>query len=290
MKILPLMFECRIKSKKFPEEGEIVMARTISTANNIINMALIEYGNIEGLVLNSEMSKKKIKNISQVSKIGSTEMCQVLRVEKEKGFIDLSLKKVNEKEKGECLTEFNRSKLAYQIMARVAKSVNVSISELYEDFGYSKAEEYGSLYFYFAEAKNDAAKLSGNKYGDVIKTVIEDQFKASTFKIRIDVDVSIPVNGLINIKKAFAKAKEFDPSLEVTLLKLPTYSIVKIGSDKEDSLEAVNSAAEIVRTHVEDVGGVFSIASPAQLYGEKTKHQLLNETRADNNEIEDSDE
>ena len=86
-----------------------------------VEVELVEFGDISGLILNYELSKRGFKNMSQVAKIGSFHSCLVLKVDEAKGFIDLSLKRPSEDEKENCKSLFGKNKLAYQIMFKTAK-------------------------------------------------------------------------------------------------------------------------------------------------------------------------
>ncbi|KAM0680413.1 Eukaryotic translation initiation factor 2 subunit 1 [Glugoides intestinalis] len=244
-------------------------------------MELLEYGNAPGLILSSELSKKRFRTIAQLTKVGNVEICQVLKVDEDKEFIDLSLKRVSEAEKHECKENFSKAKLTYQIMTKACKISNSSIKEMYENWAYKKETEYGSLFLYFAAAKNDLSILDNEPIGEYFKKIIEEQFKASSFKVRSDVDITCHKNGVIGIKEAFGKALDFDSSLEITLLKSPTYSIVKICDNKEDAFDTVNKACELVKASIESMGGTFAIANPAKIYGEKSRHTML-----ENNAVE----
>lgn len=281
------MFECRIRKDVFPKEGDVVIGKISNISNEIVTMELLEYGNIPGLILSSELSKKRFKTIAQITKVGNIEICQVLKVEESKGFVDLSLKRVSDKEKAECRELFSKTKLAYQIIAKACKISGLSIKETYENWGYAKESEYGTLFSYFVAAKNDLSILDSEPNGECFKKVIEDQFKASTFKVRIDVEVTCNTKGVIGIKEAFNKALEYNSDLEISLLKSPVYSIVKIGDDKEESFNIINKASEIVKASIESMGGSFSVTSPPKIYGEKSRHTLLDENKQN---LNDSDE
>lgn len=285
------MFECRISSKKFPVEGETVIGKISSVSHDVVTMELLEYGNLSGLILSGELSKKRFKTVAQVTKVGNIEVCQVLKVEESTGFIDLSLKRVSDIEKQECKDRFNKSKLVYQIMSKVTKIAECSIAELYENWGYQKAEEHGTLFAYFSKAKDDLTILDNEQNGEMFKKVISDYFKASSFKVRIDVEVTCAKDGVNSIKKAFSKALEFDNELEIVLLKSPIFSIVKVSNDKEEAFYSVNSASELVKQEIERLGGEFSIINPARVYGEKLRHTLLGNSKQDEEEVvEGSDE
>lgn len=293
MKNFAQMFECRIRSNKFPVEGEVVIGKILSVSNDVVRMQLLEYGELTGLILTSELSKRRFKTIAQLTKVGNIEVCQVLKVEETKGFVDLSLKRVSEQERQDCKDSFSRSKLAYQIMAKAAKLAECTITELYENWGYAKISEFGSLFSYFSLAKEDSSILDGEPRGEFFKKVIEDQFKASSFKVRADVDVTCAIGGVVLIKNAFGKALEFDSSLEIALLRSPTFSIMKISENKEEAFYSVNTAVEIVKEEIEAQGGTFSVVSTARIYGEKSRHTMLDGAKQnidDDLDSEDSDE
>lgn len=53
-------------------------------------MAQLEYDNIEGMILLSELSRRRIRSIQKLIRVGRNEVVVVLRVDKEKGASPLS--------------------------------------------------------------------------------------------------------------------------------------------------------------------------------------------------------
>lgn len=282
------MFECRIRKDRYPKQGEVVIGKISSINDDVLIMNLLEYGDVSGLILSGELSKKKVKSIAQLTKVGNVEVCQVLKVEEAKGFIDLSLKRVSEEDKKLCKENFSRAKLAYQIVSKACKMSNESIKHIYETWAYDKEEKYGSLFAFFAYAKNNPDILDSEPNGEFYKKVIEEQFQASSFKVRVEIDVTCAKGGVQAIKDAFGKAHEYDNELEITLLKSPTYSIVKIGDDKDQTFDTINRACDLVKEAIESLDGTFSIVNAPKLYGEKSRHTLL-DANQEGNEVSDSD-
>ena len=52
---------------------------------------LLEYDNIDGMILLSELSRRRIRSIQKLIRVGRNEVVVVLRVDKEKGTIHMSM-------------------------------------------------------------------------------------------------------------------------------------------------------------------------------------------------------
>lgn len=104
---------------KYPEVDDVVMVQVKSIAEMGAYVALLEYNGIEGMILLSELSRRRIRSITKLIKVlsvrskllgaritpseihadlalqvGRQEPVMVLRVDKEKGYIDLSKRRV----------------------------------------------------------------------------------------------------------------------------------------------------------------------------------------------------
>jgi translation initiation factor 2 subunit 1 len=55
---------------------------------------LLEYDNIDGMILLSELSRRRIRSIQKLIRIGRNEVVVVLRVDKEKGWLQTLSKSV----------------------------------------------------------------------------------------------------------------------------------------------------------------------------------------------------
>ena len=57
-------------------------------------LQLMEYNNIEGMIPLTELSRRRIRSVNKHIRVGKTEIVQVFRLDEDKGYIDLSKKKV----------------------------------------------------------------------------------------------------------------------------------------------------------------------------------------------------
>ena len=61
------------------------MANVRSIAEMGAYVSLLEYGNIEGMIMLSELTRRRIRSINKLVKIGRSECVAVIRVDEEKG-------------------------------------------------------------------------------------------------------------------------------------------------------------------------------------------------------------
>lgn len=76
---------CRFYQHRFPEVDDVVMVNVRSIAEMGAYVSLLEYNNIEGMILLSELSRRRIRSINKLIRIGRNECVVVIRVDKEKG-------------------------------------------------------------------------------------------------------------------------------------------------------------------------------------------------------------
>lgn len=76
---------CRFYEKKFPDKDEVVMVNVRSIAEMGAYVSLLEYNNIEGMILLSELSRRRIRSINKLIRVGRNEAVMVLRVDQDKG-------------------------------------------------------------------------------------------------------------------------------------------------------------------------------------------------------------
>ena len=94
--------ECRFYEEPFPEVESLVMVNVRNIAEMGAYVTLLEYNNIEGMILLSELSRRRIRSINKLIRVNRNEVVMVLRVDKEKGYIDLSKRRVSAEDVAKC--------------------------------------------------------------------------------------------------------------------------------------------------------------------------------------------
>lgn len=104
---------------------------------------LLEYDNIDGMILLSELSRRRIRSIQKLIRVGRNEVVVVLRVDKEKGYIDLSKRRVSPEDIIKCEERYNKSKMVHSVMRHVAEKTNTPIETLYESIAWPLNRKFG---------------------------------------------------------------------------------------------------------------------------------------------------
>jgi len=90
-----IQIHCRMYEQQFPNVDELVMVKVTKIDAICAFVNLLEYNNREAIILLSELSRRRMKSVHKHIRIGNQEVLQVLRVDKEKGYVDLSKKELN---------------------------------------------------------------------------------------------------------------------------------------------------------------------------------------------------
>jgi len=84
--------DCRMYENEFPEVDDLVMVRVTRVTEIGAYVNMLEYNNKEGIILLSNLSRKRIRSVNRHVRVGKIEVLQVLRVDTDKGYVDLSKK------------------------------------------------------------------------------------------------------------------------------------------------------------------------------------------------------
>lgn len=76
---------CRYYENQYPEPEEVVIVNVTQIGEMGAYVTLLEYDDIEGMILLSELSRRRIRSINKLVRVNRTEIVKVIRVDKEKG-------------------------------------------------------------------------------------------------------------------------------------------------------------------------------------------------------------
>ena len=176
-----------LKKKGFPEEDELVMCTVTKVQFHSVFVNLDEYGS-SGMIHISEVSPGRIRNIRDFVKEGKKVVCKVLRVNHERGHIDLSLRRVTETQKRKKVDETKQEQKAEKILELVAKDLSLDVKKLFDDITSNISEKYASLHEFFQQVVTDsnAIKDAGidAKTAKKLEEDVKSRIKEAIVKIK----------------------------------------------------------------------------------------------------------
>jgi translation initiation factor 2 subunit 1 len=137
---------CRFYEQQYPENDEVVVVNVTDIGEMGAYVTLLEYDNIQGMILLSELSRKRIRSINKLVRINRNEVVMVIRVDKEKGYIDLSKRRVAPEDVAKCEDRYNKAKAVHSVLRHVADQHGMSLETLYQKVGWPLYQKYTHAY------------------------------------------------------------------------------------------------------------------------------------------------
>ncbi|XP_076230759.1 eukaryotic translation initiation factor 2 subunit alpha [Calliopsis andreniformis] len=270
-----MVLSCRFYKEKYPEVEDVVMVNVRSIAEMGAYVHLLEYNNIEGMILLSELSRRRIRSINKLIRVGKTEPVVVIRVDKEKGYIDLSKRRVSAEDVEKCTERYAKAKAVNSILRHVAELLHYDsddqLEELYQKTAWHFEKKYkkqeASAYDFFKQSVLDPSILAECGLDEHTKEVLLNNIKrkltSQAVKIRADVEVACYGYEGIDAVKAALKAglalSTDELPIKINLIAPPLYVMTTSTPEKQDGLKALNDAIEAIQSKITSLGGVFNV-------------------------------
>jgi len=248
---------------EWPEAGELVIATIESVMDYGAYANLDEYKR-RGFLHISEISSARIRNVRDFVRENQKMVLKVLRVDVEKGHIDLSLRRVTKRERIEKIKSWKKDRKGEALLHAVADKVGLPINEVYQSAGLILEEKYG-LYEGFEKVVKDGVetltKLGiSEDLAKVIAQVAEERIKIKMVKVRGVLEVRCPKpNGVKCIQDAFLGAKKShktkDAKIEFTIIAAPRYNVEVAADNWKRAEELIEKVSESVVENITKAGG-----------------------------------
>ncbi|CAG2234827.1 EIF2S1 [Mytilus edulis] len=250
---------------------------------------LLEYNNIEGMILLSELSRRRIRSINKLIRVGRSECVVVIRVDKDKGYIDLSKRRVSPEEVCKCEEKFAKAKAVNSILRHVGELMKYSTSEQLEDL-YKKTAWYfdekykkpGAAYEAFKHAVTNPEILDECDIDDETKEVLIDNIKRrltpQAVKIRADIEVACTnYEGVDAVKRALKKGLALSTEsmpIKINLIAPPLYVMTTSTLERTEGMALLNKAIAVIKEDIEEAGGIFNIQQQPRFVSDTDEVEL----------------
>lgn len=262
-------------------------------------VSLLEYNGIEGMILLSELSRRRIRSITKLIKVGRQEPVMVLRVDKEKGYIDLSKRRVSPEDIQKCEDRFNKSKMVHSIMRHVAETTGAPLEGLYGAIAWPLYKLFGHAFdaFKLMAADDGAAVIKrleeerGGPVPELTPPVVEQLLRnikrrmtPQPLKIRADVEATCyAYDGVERIRDAMRAAEALSTDecpVKMKLVAPPLYVLTTQSLDKARGVEVLTAACAACKASLEAAKGKLTVKEAPRAVSERDDRLLAEKLEA----------
>lgn len=251
------------RKPQWPEVGDLVIA-TIETVTDYGAYAKLDEYDKRGLLHVSEISSSWIRNIRDFVRENQKVVLKVLRVDQEKGHVDLSLRRVTKREKIEKIKSWKKERKAEALLKSVAEKLKMTPDEVYQKAGVLIEEKYGlyeGLEKTALEGPEVLTKLGiPQEVANVFAEVAQGRIQLKMVKVKGVLEIRcMKPNGVKCIQEAFSNAKKAekskDASVKFYVIAAPKYSIEVSAENYKRAEDVLQKVGQNVVTFITKAGG-----------------------------------
>ncbi|POV94580.1 hypothetical protein PSHT_16123 [Puccinia striiformis] len=269
----------RYHRPRFPEPDDLVMVQVKQIQEMGAYVKLLEYDNIEGMILLSELSRRRIRSIQKLIRVG---------------YIDLSKRRVSAE-------DVVKSSL---IIRRVSEKTELDMETVNEMVAWPLFEKYGHAF--------DAFKLSITEpetvFGQLkipenvmmhLTANIARRLTPQPVKVRADIEATcFAYSGIDAIRTALKLGESVGTEsvpIKIRLVAPPLYVMVSNATDKQGAIELLETAIERIGESLKKDGGQLTVKMKPKAVSETDDLELaalMERVARENREVsgdEDSD-
>jgi translation initiation factor 2 subunit 1 len=223
--------------------------------------SLDEYDDAEGLVHISEVSTRWVRNIRNHMRENQKTVLKVLRVDEQKKHINLSLRRVSEREKRERLLLWKRERRGRRLFDMAAEKLGIEDQDAIDAVKHQLEKRFGGIYASFertaikGKKALNTAKIS-SEWVDMLSEIAKTRIRIPEKKVLGVFEMSChQPNGVEVLRTAFKKAKKVDPNINIYVTGAPKYRIEVSATNYKTAERLLDKAVQVALKSVNDAGG-----------------------------------
>lgn len=282
--------DCRFYEKEYPLIDTCVMVQVVRVMETAAYCKLLEYNGIEGMILLSEVSQKRIRSLIKEIRVGQFVVCLVLRVDEEKGTIDLSKRRVQNDERAEFIAMYSQSKMVHSALRQLSNMHQKPMLELCEKVSWPLYKQFPHANDAFKQYVNDGKceAIDNLDLDDNLKKILLETIKrklapqATKLKAKIEV-TCFEYAGIEAVKESLMagldtgdeipEPKEGEDkgitTIAIKVVAPPHYDIMTTSMGKESGVALINNALERIEKKIVSHGGKFKVLAKPEIVGEE---------------------
>lgn len=259
------------KRSELPDVGELVVGMVIKVFEYGAYVRLDEYRGLEAYLPWSEVSAKWVKDVKEVVKEGQRIIAKVIRVDKRKRQVDISLKRVSESEHRRKLLEWKRAQRAEKLLEIVASKLGKTLDDAYKEVGWRLEDAYGEIYagLELAAYKGEDVLRSVGISDEWIEPILEELKKhIEVRRVKVQGLMTLTTNapnGIYKIREVLLRpikvlANELDEntSIRVYTVGAPRYRVEVVAMEYKIAEKILSKYVEVASSTAKELGISYS--------------------------------
>ena len=254
------------EAQNLPEEGELVYATVTEITPYGVYVTLDEYDGLKGFLHVSEISTGWVRNICRYVQENQKLVLKVIRVNKVRQEVDLSLRQVTDEERRSKILQIKRFEKAKNVFNAVKMRLNLTQEEAakYED---AILEEYDDLYEALESLVTKGVKAFEDlnlptEYLATLEQVAREKITPPTVNIKGVIEArSLSPNGIDVIKEALdaaEKIKSGGADVKITYIAASKYMITVTAENYKVAEKALEAAINRAKSILQKNNAFFS--------------------------------
>jgi translation initiation factor 2 subunit 1 len=250
--------------RQLPEEGDIVIVSVKQVTGHGAYVSLDEYKGMTGFLHISEIATGWIRNIERYVKPKQKLVLKVIRVDKARAEVDLSLKQVSGEERKSKVIEVKKSEKASAFM-EIIKTKNSLTDSQMKELEEKILQKYDFVYDLFeATARKGIEPVQNLELSAEIAKAIEEESKKIQIphvEIRGILEISIKKPDGIEIIKTVLSSMESSKNnshVAISYIAAPRYRIVITTENFKSAEKLMNNTVDKVRSSIVKHHGSFN--------------------------------
>jgi len=233
---------------RLPEEGELVLCTITNIHFNSVFARIEEFGK-QGMIHISEVSPGRIRNIRDYVAEGKVVICKILKIDREKGHIDLSLRRVSEGQRRKKASALKQEQRAEKIIELLAHRTKKDKKLLYKEIAIPILVEYEYVFDAFESVSKDELSLDDlnipKEYKKELLGIIKDKIRPKIVEITGTSTLqSYESDGVIQIQKVFSEVLEKFPNLSIKYIGGGKYNVRLTADDYKEAEKTLKDVQE----------------------------------------------
>lgn len=246
------------RRQEIPEESELVLCTVTKIYPHSVFVNIDDYGNKQGMIHISEISPGRIRNIHDYVRLGKKIICKVLKINHERGHIDLSLRRVSEGQKKEKAEIIKKQQKAKKIIEFVADQLKIDKNKLEDDLASKTEEEYDTLHDVFEDFIVDESALTRLKLDkrtyDKLAEVIRIRIKPPEVEIEGEVKLKSYSAGGVDIIKSILASPGSQEEVKIKYKGGGAYSISVTCDNYKDAEKILEGVTQTIEQQAKKTG------------------------------------